>query len=268
MLDKRTAPTILVLAGKRDGRLDPLAQKAGVSHKCRVPIQGKPLLQWVLEAVHDAWSDNAILVSIHDPKAIDDLPIVKELIAAGRMQICEARQNIVESVEEALKVADNPYPLLITTGDNVLVTPEALREIHQSAQDQNVDALFAIAKREHIKAVHDKAQRYFYEFSDLAMANCNGYWMGNDKARHAAEPFRGGGQFIKTKGAILKAFGIINLIRFRMRWWRFDQMLAVVSKRFDVKIAAHIFDDGAYAIDVDNQRTYDIAEMLLAKRKL
>jgi hypothetical protein len=53
-----------------------------------------------------------------------------------------------------------------------------------------------------------------------------------------------------------------------MRWWRFDQMLAVVSKRFDVKIAAHIFDDGAYAIDVDNQRTYDIAEMLLAKRKL
>lgn len=268
MSEKSNAPTILVLAGKRDGRLDTLAENAGVSHKCRVPIQGKPLLQWVLEAVRDAWSDNAILVSIHDPEAISDLPIVKELIAAGRLHICQARQGIVESVEEALSVAKDPYPLLITTGDNVLVTPEALREVHQSALDQSADALFAIAKREDIQAVHEKAQRYFYEFSDLAMANCNGYWMGNDTARRAAEPFRGGGQFIKTKGAILNAFGLINLIRFRMRWWRFDQMLEVVSKRFGVKIAAHIFDDGAYAIDVDNQRTYDIAEMLLAERKL
>lgn len=264
----QNVPTLLVLAGKRDGRIDPLAHQAGVSHKCRVPIQGKPLLQWVLEAARDAWSDNTILVSVHEPEAVNDLPIVQELIAAGRLQICLARHTIVESVEEALNLAEKPYPLLITTGDNVLVTPQALREIHQSALDQKADALFAIAKREDIKAVHEEAQRYFYEFSDLAMANCNGYWMGNNKAQRAAEPFRGGGQFIKTKGAILKAFGIINLIRFRMRWWRFDQMLKIISKRFGVKIAAHIFADGAYAIDVDNQRTYDIAEMLLATRKL
>ncbi|MDM7955368.1 hypothetical protein [Blastomonas sp.] len=61
------SPTILILAGKRDGKLDPLAKAAGVTHKCNVPIQGKPLLQWVLEGVRDAWPESAIWVSIHDP---------------------------------------------------------------------------------------------------------------------------------------------------------------------------------------------------------
>jgi molybdopterin-guanine dinucleotide biosynthesis protein A len=53
----KTTPTILILAGKRDGTLDPLAERAGVSHKCRVPIMGKPLLQWVVEAVGPAFPD-------------------------------------------------------------------------------------------------------------------------------------------------------------------------------------------------------------------
>ncbi|MEO1045774.1 MAG: NTP transferase domain-containing protein [Pseudomonadota bacterium] len=262
------APTILVLAGKRDGKLDPLAEEAGVSHKCRVPIQGKPLLQWVLEAADEAWPDNTILVSIHDPEVIADLPAVMALQQAGRLTICEAKQGIVESLEEAIRVADTPFPLLITTGDNVIVSPEALRAIHQSAVDQQADALLAIAKREDVLAAHANAQRRFYEFSDMAISNCNSYWLGNDAAMRAAESFRGGGQFIKTKGAIAKAFGIVNLIRFRLGWWRLDQMLEALSRRFRVRIAAHIFDDGAYAVDVDNRRTYDISAMLLEKRKL
>jgi CTP:molybdopterin cytidylyltransferase MocA len=268
MSQQENAPTILVLAGKRDGRLDPLAEKAGVSHKCRVPIQGKPLLVWVLEAVREAWPDNQILISIHDAEVISDLPIVQELIAAGRLKICQARSGIVESLEEAIRQADKAYPLLITTGDNVIITPEALRAVHQTAQEKNAEAIFGIAKREDILAAHPRAQTRFYEFSDIAIANCNSYWLGSEKALQAAEAFRGGGQFIKTKGAIAKAFGLINLIRFRLKWWSFDQMLDALSRRFGVKISAHIFDEGAYAVDVDNQLTYDISEILLKERKL
>ena len=42
--------TIVILAAQRDGRLDPLAAEAGVTHKCLVPIGGRPLLAHVLEA--------------------------------------------------------------------------------------------------------------------------------------------------------------------------------------------------------------------------
>lgn len=35
-----TSPTIVILAGKRDGKLDPLAEAAGVTHKCNVRDAG------------------------------------------------------------------------------------------------------------------------------------------------------------------------------------------------------------------------------------
>ncbi|WOE74856.1 nucleotidyltransferase family protein [Alterisphingorhabdus coralli] len=262
------SPTLLILAGKRDGKLDPLAEKAGVSHKCRVPIQGKPLLQWVLEAAGEAWPDNLIIISIHDPEVIADLPAVVALKKAGRLTICEAQAGIVESVEAAVAESGNRFPLLITTGDNVLATPESLREIHDHGIATGSGAVLAVARREDILAAHPEGQRKFYEFRDVAIANCNAYWLGNAHAMRAAEAFRQGGQFIKTRGRIAQAFGILNLIRFKLGWWSLDQIMGTLSRRFGVKITAHVYDDGAYAVDVDNQRTYDVCEELLAKRKL
>ena len=43
--------TALVLAGKRDGATDPLAQAAGVTHKCLVPVAGQPMLVHVIDAL-------------------------------------------------------------------------------------------------------------------------------------------------------------------------------------------------------------------------
>jgi GTP:adenosylcobinamide-phosphate guanylyltransferase len=262
-------PTILILAGKRDGKLDPLAERASVTHKCRVPIAGKPLLQWVLEAVAPAFPDARILISIHDPAVIADLPGVEALSAAGRLQLCVAQAGIVESVEAAIAEAggDAAFPLMITTADNVLAEPDYLRGVHDAALAGEGDALAVLATRESIRAAHPEGQRKFYEFSDVAIANCNVYWLRARNALGAAEAFRQGGQFAKVKGRIAKAFGIWNLIRFRMGWWTLDGAFRAISRRFGVRVVPHVTPDGAFAIDVDNERTYDIAELLLAQRK-
>jgi CTP:molybdopterin cytidylyltransferase MocA len=261
-----TAPTILILAGKRDGKLDPLAEQAGVSHKAVVPIRGKPLITWVLEAAEAAWPGAPILVSIHDPAVVAHLEIVERLVAAGRLRFPVAQSGIVESVEAAVAEGD-PWPLLITTGDNVLVTPEALRRLHDEAMAADAGAALSIASREQILAAHPEGQRRFYEFRDVAISNCNAYWLRDARALRAAESFRGGGQFIKTPGAILKAFGLWNLIGFRRKWWTLDKAMRNLSRRFRVMIAPVFVTDGALAVDVDNPRTYKIAETLLASRK-
>lgn len=261
------SPTILILAGKRDGKLDPLAQAAGVTHKCNVPIQGKPLLQWVLEGVADGWPDSRIWVSIHDPSVVADVPGVAELTAAGRLHMSMSRDGIVESIEAVIEEAGNPFPMLITTGDNVLVTAEEIRGIHDFGMREGAGAVIAIAEKSSIQAEHPEAQRRFYEFRDMAISNCNAYWLRDAASFRAAEAFRAGGQFIKTKGRIAQAFGILNLIRFRMGWSSVDGAMAAISRRFKVKIRAFLLTEGAYAVDVDNDRTYKIAEMLLAKRK-
>ncbi len=262
-------PTILILAGKRDGKLDPLAERAGVSHKCRVPIAGKPLLQWVLEAVAPAFPEARIYVSIHDPAVIADLPGVAELTAAGRLHLCAAQAGIVESVEAAIAAAggESAFPLMITTADNVLAEPDYLRGVHEEALAGEGDAVVVLATRESIRAAHPDGQRKFYEFSDMAISNCNVFWLRNAKALAATEAFREGGQFAKNRARIAKAFGIWNLIRFRLGWWTLDRAFLAISSRFGVRVVPLVTPDGAFAIDVDNERTYGVAELLLKARK-
>ena len=263
------SPTLLVLAGKRDGKLDPMAADAGVSHKCRVPICGKALLQWVLEAAIPAFPDTKVLVSIHDPSVIADLPAVIELEKAGRLMICQAQAGIVESVEYAAKQAgDGAWPMVITTADNVLVTAELMRDVHMQAFSDEGDAVVVLSTREAIQAAHPEGQRRFYEFSDAAISICNLFRLRNASALKAAEAFRQGGQFIKTKGRIAKAFGIINLIRFRLGWWKLDTAFKAISRALGARVVPYMAADGAFAVDVDNPRTYAIAEILLKQRKL
>jgi len=264
-----TAPDILILAGKRDGQLDPMAADAGVSHKCRVPICGKALVQWVLEAAVPAFSKNRILISVHDRAAIADLPRVSELEASGRLIICDAQSGIVESVEHAAaQSGNNCWPLIITTADNVLVTPELMRDLHSDAMAGDGDAVIVLSTREAIQAAHPEGQRRFYEFSDVAVSNCNLFWLRDARALKAAEAFRQGGQFIKTKGRIAKAFGLINLVRFRLGWWDMETAFGAISRALKTRVVPYIAEDGAYAVDVDNPRTYAIAEILLKRRKL
>jgi GTP:adenosylcobinamide-phosphate guanylyltransferase len=260
-------PTVLILAGKRDGKLDPLAERAKVSHKCRVPIMGKPLLQWVLEAVGPAFPDARILVSIHDPDVIADLPGIATL--GSRLTMCHAQAGIVESVEAAIAEAggDAAFPLLITTADNVLAEPDYLHGVHQAALGSGGDAVVVLASRESIRAAHPEGQRKFYEFSDIAISNCNVFWLRNSAALAATEAFRQGGQFAKNRARIANAFGILNLVRFRLGWFSLEGAFRAISRRFGVRVLPHVTPDGAFAIDVDNERTYGVAELLLAQRK-
>ncbi|WP_373488645.1 spore coat biosynthesis protein F [Blastomonas sp.] len=269
MVTLNTTPTILILAGKRDGKLDPLAEAAGVSHKCKVPIQGKPLLQWVLEGVQDAWPDSPIWISIHDPAVISDIPLVAALVADGRLHMSVAQAGIVESIEAVVRESGGmAFPMLITTGDNVLVTADLTRAIHDFGMREGAGAVLGIAEKSTILANHPEAQRKFYEFSDMAIANCNTYWIRDADSFGAAEAFRKGGQFMKSLRKISDAFGLINLLRFQLGGFSVASGTAAISRRLGTKVRAFLIADGAYAVDVDNERTYKIAEMLLAKRKI
>jgi GTP:adenosylcobinamide-phosphate guanylyltransferase len=67
-------PTILILAGQRLGKVDPLAAKYGIEHKCLVPLLGRPLIGYVFDAVDAAFPGARIVVSINDPTVLDAEP--------------------------------------------------------------------------------------------------------------------------------------------------------------------------------------------------
>ena len=260
-----TKVTALIMAGKRSGVLDPLAARAGVNQKCVVPVGGRPMIERVVEAISQTPEVAEVRIVAHEPDEIRAIPLIGSLEAEGRLVFKEGAFNLVDSVFAGAEGAH--YPILITTADNCLVTPEGYSEFIGKALATKADAAAALARKEDVQAADPQGQAKFYQFSDGGYSNCNTYWIGNAEALSAAEIMRGGGQFVKFPSRIAKAFGVLNLFRFYLGWGTKERLFEQISRRFGFKLVPIAMSRGEYAVDVDNERTFEVTERLLAKRE-
>ena len=252
--------TIIVLAAQREGRLDPLAAEAGVSHKCLVPIGGRPLLAHVLAAFAGLEGIDSVRIAV-EPGASEAL---SPIALASRLPVTfvASAETITDSVYAAAAGAEGP--LVITTADNVLLTPAAVRDVAARLAGGD-DMVVAIARKEDVLSAHPQGQRRFYKFRDGEYSNCNLYGLSR-RGLELAEIFRQGGQFAKNPMRIVRAFGFLNLLILRYGLVTLDGAMKRFGGRFGVRASALVLADGAHAIDVDNQRTYGIAAELMEKR--
>jgi GTP:adenosylcobinamide-phosphate guanylyltransferase len=252
--------TIVILAAQRNGLLDPLAAEAGVTHKCLVPIGGLPLLAHVLSALGDVGDIESIRISVEDGAAERLRPIAA--LSGLPISFVTAADNIADSVYRAAEGSTGP--VIVTTADNVLLTPEAVRQVMDQLASGS-DTVIALARKEAVLAAHPQGQRRFYKFKDGEYSNCNLYGLSRAGLK-LAETFREGGQFRKNPMRIARAFGFFNLLLLRFALVGLGGAMQRLSRRFKVGVEAVVLADGAHAIDVDNKRTYDIAAELLDRR--
>jgi GTP:adenosylcobinamide-phosphate guanylyltransferase len=252
--------TVIVLAAQREGRLDPLAAEAGVTHKCLVPIGGRPLLAHVLAALAEVDGIESVRIAVEPGAEALLRPIAQ---ASGLpVTFVASAETITDSIYAAAAGADGP--LVITTADNVLLTPTAVRQVAGRLAGGD-DTVVALARKEDVLAAHPQGQRRFYRFRDGEFSNCNLYGLSR-RGLALAESFREGGQFAKNPMRIARAFGFLNLIILRFGLISLDRAMRRLGRRFGLRVSALVLEDGAHAIDVDNRRTYDIAAALLDRR--
>ena len=263
MTDKQAIA--IVLAGQRHGAVNPLAARAGVSHKCLVPIGGKPLIAHVLATMTALPAIAEVRISVEAGAERDLRPVVAPFEASGvPIRFVASETRLADSLVAA--TLDDPGPFIVTTADNVLLTPEAAGEV-RAALD-HADAVAAMARKANVLAAHPEGQRGFYRFRDDEYANCNIYALANRKAIDAgAEVFRGGGQFMKSVWRMIAAFGLHNIVLMRLGAFSREAAMRQLSRRLGLVVRAIEFTDGSLAVDVDNERTYRVCEELLAKRQ-
>jgi hypothetical protein len=260
------APAIaIVLAGQRRGAVNPLAARAGVTHKCLAPIAGKPV---DCARPHGADPGSGACRDPHLGRArCGSRPASRcshrSRIAGYRSGSCQSAARLSDSLVGA--ALDDPGPFIVTTADNVLLTPAAIAQVRAALV--GADAVAAMARKASVLAAHPEGQRNFYRFRDDEYANCNIYALANRKAIDAgAEVFRGGGQFMKSVWRMIRAFGLHNIVLLRLGAFSREAAMRRLSGRLGLVVRAIEFTDGSLAVDVDNERTYRVCEELLAVR--
>jgi GTP:adenosylcobinamide-phosphate guanylyltransferase len=252
---------VIILAAARTGQIDPLAAEHGTPLKCLVPIAGYPLIAHVVRAVAANPSVTAMRIVV-ERESIPAVKAVTRLVGHVPIDFIPAQPTLADSVIAAM--AEWDAPALITTADNVLLAPDSLDAMRDALR--GADVALAMARRQSVLNAHPDGQRRFYGFTDDHYSNCNLYGLAGPHALQAAEAFRGGGQFAKKATRIVSAFGLINLILFRLGRLSLDGAMARISRRMGLTIQPVILADGRHAIDVDNARTYGVAAQLLAER--
>jgi hypothetical protein len=91
--------------------------------------------------------------------------------------------------------------------------------------------------------------------------------MAGPDALKVAETFREGGQFAKNRKRLIRVVGRFNILLFVLRLATLKGAMKRLSRRFGVRVEAVVLADGAHAVDVDNPRTYAIAETILLEKE-
>lgn len=257
---------VIVLAGRDAREADPLARRFGMSHRCLIPLAGRPLVAHVLQiaALHPAVESLAVSV---EREAFDGLfDVLSQLPGRGIVKLVEARENLVDSVMAAAEGWDGP--LLITTADHALLSPGSIDAMLGALGPggSKAEVAVAMAARSSVHAVNPDRAIRFHEFADDAYASCNLYAVAAPEALRAAEVFRGGGRFAGNAWRVLRAFGLMDLILLRLRAVSLAAAMARVSARLDLRILPVVLADGSQAIDVDDERSHAVVEGLLRER--
>lgn len=233
--------TALIVAGTSSAALDPLAERAGVSHRYLVPVDGMPMIERLVMNAALSPRIGAIRIAARKANEIAAIPSIAKLVDKGRLAFTSEAFDIVDSMFAGADGAN--YPILITTADNCLWLPRDFTEFADKAIASKAAAAAAIAREEDVIAVDPVRQKGSYKFSGGAYSSCNTYWIADACALSVAQIMCNGGEFAKDTGRMAEA-----------------------SQRDGFELVPIVMEHGYCAIAINDEHSLHVTQKLLMKR--
>lgn len=244
---------VLVLAGDR-GPEDRVAQAAGVTTKAFAEIAGAPMIDHVLKALHDAPETGEIAVSI--------APGAPPLPAGVRR--LDAAFSPATSAAEGLAALG--APLLITTADHPLLTPEMIGDFLKGVEAAGVDAAAGASVKSVVEQAGNTGRRTYLKFSDGWLSGCNLFAIRTDQGAGAIEFWTRIEADRKRPLKMAMELGLFTLLRYALGRLTRAEVAARLSAKAHCKAGIVLLDHPNAAHDVDKPEDMAFAESRLAQR--
>ena len=130
----------VVLAG--GGKPEPLTEQEGVSNKAFIKLNNKPILAYILDALHQAVSiDRVIVVGPHE--ALRELKQSRDYF-----ELVAERGSMLENLAAGFELTDTEKPCLVVTGDIPLVKAAVIEQFLQLCTPFENDLYYPVLTRE------------------------------------------------------------------------------------------------------------------------
>lgn len=252
----------VVLAGTR-GEGDPLAAAEDVRHRALLPVAGIPMLLRVVRTLRDAPAVDDIQISIDDPSALDEVAELAEAVKDGAVTVRRSLDSPSRSVLDCLE-AVGPRPVLVTTADHALLTPQMVACFLEGSEAAQADLCVGLVSRTVLETRFPESTRTWLPFSDDDYSGANLFLFGTPESRLAAAFWRRAESFRKRPWRLVSAFGPVALVLFLLRRLTLDEALERASRVIGAKVAAVRMPMAEAAIDVDRPSDLALVTEILA----
>jgi GTP:adenosylcobinamide-phosphate guanylyltransferase len=250
--------TALILAGNRRGKIDPMAAAAGVSHKALLPVDGTPMILHVIRALQACPAVHRIIVST------ERTDILSSFVEAHTILIRPSATSPSRSV--AASLLEFGAPLLVTTADHALLTPEILQSFLSQAPDE-ADAAAGVARSDVIRAVYPNTRRTWLRMRDGDFSGCNLFLLRTLNASRAVDFWQRLEQQRKSPVAMARTIGLAALFRYAFKTLTMRAAVRLLGHRTGTKLAIVelLFADAA--VDVDKAADLLLVDKTFAERR-
>ena len=244
------AKAVLILAGQREGVIDPLCEAAGVSHKADVPVVGVPMLDRVISALTAAGLGNKLYVSGYSKSELKEVPSGKgpaDSVALGLADIAE-------------------YPCLVTTCDHALLTTDMVQSFLSGAEATGADICVGMATETVIQAEYPETKRTYLRFSDEAVSGCNLFYIANADGLKAVAFWQAVQHLRKNPLKLAQKIGVKIGLKYAAGRLTLLGAFEYASERIGITAVPVLLPFAEAAIDVDKPSDLELVEAILEAR--
>ncbi len=253
----------LILAGQREGVVDPLLVESGTQWKALLPIHGRPMIAYVLDALEQA-------ETISKPYGICglDVGLVESALGEDTIEPDELQQypsstgpasSVVAAYEAGLKP-----PFLVTTADHPLLSNEMVDDFVIQSLKSGQDFTLALASRDVVAPAYPHVKRTYLKFSDQHVSGCNLFFIANDQGMQAIRFWQAAQNDRKKPIKLALRFGLGTLLRYAVGRLSLEGAFKNASKKLNIKAKPVLLPYAEAAIDVDKPSDLALVTDILA----
>lgn len=264
--EERIPVRVLVLAGRRGGP-DPVALARSRTHKALVPVDGVPMLVRVVDALRTACDPTSLSICSDDPALLRSAPALEALAVRGAIRAVPSAVSPAASVQLFLEREPDGGPLLVTTADHALLTPEMIRHFLREGLARRAALVAAVVEAPLFRRRFPRARRTFIRLRDGALTGANLFLFRSPEALRAADFWRRIEGVRKRPWRIAAAFGPGALLLFVLGRLGRQEALERVSRAMGLEVDLVAMPFAECAVDVDTPADLELVDDVLARRR-
>ena len=249
--------TALVLAGIRQNG-DPLAEAHGVRSKAFIKIAGRSMLGYVLAALSESLVETPVFLSGHEGN-----PALPEQENWPPFTTGPTASSPAASVLAAAETGKLSFPILVTTCDHTLLSPEIINTFIHSGLKTEADLVVGLATRETVESSYPDVARTYLKLGMQAYSGCNLFLLKNSNSLKAIRFWQSAEVHRKRPWRIAWDFGIISALRILLGRADLDRTFSIASQALGVTAKPALLPFANAAIDVDKPSDLALVKQIL-----